>query len=257
MTQNASMFAALKTIRLTITRRFILLCGLSIAISTLTSAQSRTDIGIRSGYQFSSAFITHSLFPVNLRTDFIQNGHFGVVVKHFNFRRVTGKGVHAGLQLSANYIQRGWRQTFSLGSPLPPLDTRLSYLEIPVEAILYGGSGRTKFFGTLGIYFERLVSSDVPDSPDDELLGRDDFFTYQPDRDPENGYGIRASLGSFVDLPFGTVQLELFTSVSFSGVFEFGNRSPRPPDEVIPDQSVLYSVGLSAGYFISFGKLEF
>jgi len=251
------MFVSLKTGRLTKTRRFILISCLFLAASAIASAQSRTDIGIRGGYQFSSAFIAHTLFPVNLSTDFIQNGHVGVVVKHFNFRRATGKGVHAGIQLGANYIQRGWRQTFSLGSPLPPYDARINYLEVPLEAILYGGKGRAKFFGTLGIYFERVIGNDLPDPPDEELLGRDDFFTYEPDRDPKNGYGIRASLGSFVDLPFGTIQLEVFTSFSFRGVFEYRTRSPRPPDEVIPDQSNLYSVGLSAAYFLSFGKLEF
>ncbi len=219
-----------------------------------TSAQTRTDVGIRGGYQLSSAFINHTLFPVNLRTDFIPTYHFGVVVKHFSFRRPSGKGVHAGFQLGANYIERGWRQTFGLTSPLQPLDTKLGYLEFPIEAILYGGKGQTKFFGTLGIYYERLVTSETPEAPSDEDLEitREDFYTYDPDRDPENGYGIRASLGAFVDLPFGTVQLEAFTSVSFSGVFEYGTRNT-----MIPDQSNLYSVGGSVSYFLSFGKLEF
>ncbi|MEM9324639.1 MAG: outer membrane beta-barrel protein [Bacteroidota bacterium] len=252
--------------------RWLLIGALLLTIQG-ASAQSRSYIGVRGGAQGSTAFINHTLFPVNVPQpmSLVVTQHYGVVFKHFNFRRVTGRGVHAGLQVGVNYIQRGWKQAFNsqliddptdtLGpvvSQLEPYTARLNYLEFPVEGILYWGKGQTKFFGTLGIYYERLIGSDLDERPDEELLGRDDFFTYEPDRDRENGYGGRLSLGAFSDFSFGTLQLEVFSSISFSGLFGFGTRNaPGPGLTPIPDQSVLMSFGVSMAYLLPFGKMDF
>lgn len=218
----------------------------------LASGQSKTFLGVRAGAQTSSAYIAHSIRAVNMDTDFTTNAHAGLVVKHFNFKSLKKGGLHAGLQSGVNYIQRGWRQVFSEENNLPDYSVRLDYLELPVEAIIYAGKGDTKIFGTMGVYYERLLSSTEKNRPNEEDLGRDEFNTYIESRDPKNGYGARASLGLFSTFPFGTIQLEAFTSVSFSGVFEFDNRTTD-----IPDQSNLYSIGLSIGYFIGFGKMDF
>ncbi len=223
-----------------------------IVVGWVTQAQSKTFVGVRAGGQFSSAYIAHTVRPVNIDTDFTQTGHAGLVVKHFNFKNVSKLGINAGLQSSINYIQRGWKQLFSAENQLDPYTVRLDYLEVPLEAILYGGKGNTKVYGTMGIYYERLINSSEKNRPLEDQLGRDDFETYDAARDPENGYGARFSLGVFRTFPFGALQLEAFSSVSFSGVFNFDNRTTE-----IPDQSNLYSIGLSLGYFIGFGKLDF
>ncbi len=221
------------------------------------ASQSKTFVGLRAGGQFSSAFITHTIFIPNIDTDFIQNAHAGVVVKHFNFKALNPKSLNAGFQTGVNFIQRGWQQNFT-DENLDPYRINLNYLEFPIEGIIYGGKGKTKVFGTLGIYYERLLGSSEKNRPVAQLesdgvsVGVDDFYTYDSDRDPENGYGTRISFGVFSEFPFGTLQVEAFTSISFSGVFDFEDRTTQ-----IPDQSNLYSIGLSLSYFIGFGELDF
>ena len=223
-----------------------------ILIGFLAFGQSKTFVGVRAGAQTSSAYIAHSIRAVNMDTDFTTTAHAGLVLKHFNFKGLKRGALNAGLQTGVNYIQRGWRQVFSEENNLPDYSVRLDYLEFPVEAVIYAGKGNTKFFGTAGIYYERLINSAEKNRPNEDELGRDEFNTYIESRDPKNGYGGRASLGVFSTFPFGTIQLEAFTSVSFSGVFEFENRTTD-----IPDQSNLYSIGISLGYFIGFGKMDF
>lgn len=232
--------------------RYTLILFLSLALIGKLSAQTKTFLGFRGGAQVSTAFIAHTIFPTNLDTDFITTSHFGLVVKHFNFKAINKVGINAGLQTGLNYIQRGWKQNFTDTENLDPYTIRLDYLELPLEAILYGGKGNTKVFGTLGIYYERLINNVAKNTPDPNFLGRDDFYTYDRGRDPENGYGARLSFGVFSAFPFGTLQLEAFSSVSFSGVFNFGDRTTRIPDLANP-----YSIGLSVAYFFEFGDMEF
>lgn len=229
-----------------------------VLLSFVGQSQTRSYIGFRAGGQASSAFIAHTIFPINMDISFVETAHVGLVFKHFNFRSNNPKALQVGFQTGINYIERGWQQNFRSEFALQPYQTRLGYLEIPAEAILYWGQKRTKFFATMGLYYERLITENSKNRPTDEQIveleaGSTDFYEYDTDRgDRVNGYGGRFAFGAFTDLPFGTIQLEVFTSVSFSGVFEFTNRPTG-----IPDQSNLYSIGLSAAYMFQFGKLEF
>lgn len=221
-------------------------------------AQSRSYLGLRAGGQASSAYIVHTIFPVNMDISFVETAHVGAVFKHFNFRSTNPKALQAGFQTGINYIERGWQQRFPDAFNLQPYQTRLGYLEVPIEAVLYWGQKNTKFYLTMGLYYERLISDRSMNRPTNEQISdlddaQTDFYEYDESRgDRMNGYGGRFALGAFSDLPFGTIQLEVFSSISFSGVFEFTNRTTE-----IPDQSNLYSIGLSAAYLIRFGKLEF
>ena len=233
----------------------VLIFGLIICSTGVAQGQTRTYIGIRGGGQASSAYIAHTIFPINMDLTFLETAHAGVVFKHFNFRSNNPKALHAGFQSGINFIQRGWKQNFTTESGLQPYQTKLGYLEVPIEAILYWGQKRTKFFITMGLYYERLLTDRSKNRPTADQLEsiRDDFFEYDPTRnDRQNGYGGRVAFGAFTDLPFGTIQLELFSSISFSGLFAFTNRTTA-----IPDQSNLYSIGLSAAYLFRFGKMEF
>lgn len=228
---------------------------LFFGMQLVASGQSRSYIGLRGGAQVSSAYIAHTALQVNMDLGFVQTAHAGLLFKHFNFRSQNPKALQAGFQAGINYIQRGWTQNFQPETGLSAYQTKLGYLEIPAEAILYWGQKRTKFFLTMGLYYERLLADQAKNRPSDEEIAnlQEDFFEYDPSRgDRKNGYGGRFAFGTFTDLPFGTVQLELFTSISFSGLFEFTNRTTD-----IPDQSNLYSIGLSAAYMLRFGKMEF
>lgn len=224
----------------------------------LGNAQTRSYVGLRAGGQASSAYIVHTIFPVNMDITFVETAHVGLVFRHFNFRSTNPKALQAGFQSGINYIERGWQQSFPDEFDYQPYQTRLGYLEIPIEAVLYWGQKNTKFYLTMGLYYERLISNRAKNRPTEEQITeleavQTDFYEYDENRgDRMNGYGGRFAFGAFTDLPFGTIQLELFSSISFSGVFEFTNRSTA-----IPDQSNLYSIGLSAAYLLRFGKLEF
>lgn len=226
-------------------------------LSVISYGQSRTYVGLRAGGQASSAYIVHTIFPVNMDISFVETAHVGAVFKHFNFRSTNPKALQAGFQSGINYIERGWQQNFRSTIVPEPYQARLGYLEVPIEAVLYWGQKNTKFYLTMGLYYERLISDRSKNRPTAEQITaldgiQTDFYAYEEARDRVNGYGGRFAFGAFTDLPFGTIQLELFTSISFSGVFEFTNRTTE-----IPDQSNLYSIGLSAAYLLRFGKLEF
>ncbi len=237
--------------------RIFVLVGF-MSLSLMVRAQTRSYVGLRAGGQASSAYIVHTIFPINMDLSFVETAHVGLLFKHFNFRSTNPKALHAGFQTGINYIQRGWQQNFPDEFALQPYQTRLGYLEVPMEAVLYWGQKRTKFFLTMGLYYERLITDRSKNRPTEEQIvdleaASTSFFEYDESRgDRLNGYGGRFAFGAFTDLPFGTIQLELFTSISFSGVFEFTNRTTA-----IPDQSNLYSIGLSAAYMLRFGKLEF
>ena len=230
---------------------FILLAGCCL----FAQGQTRSYLGVRAGAQVSSAYIAHTALQINMDVGFVETAHAGIVFKHFNFRSQNPKALQAGFQSGINYIQRGWTQTFQPDRELAVYQTKLGYLEIPIEAILYWGQKRTKMYLTMGLYYERLLADQSKNRPTDEQIADlvEDFFEYDPGRgDRKNGYGGRFAFGAFTDLPFGTVQLELFTSISFSGLFEFTNRTTD-----IPDQSNLYSIGLSVAYMLRFGEMEF
>ncbi|MDW3193304.1 MAG: outer membrane beta-barrel protein [Cytophagales bacterium] len=235
----------------------IIIWVIGLSLSVIGYGQSRTYVGLRAGGQASSAFIVHTIFPVNMDVSFIETAHVGAVFKHFNFRSTNPSALQAGFQSGINYIERGWQQNFPDAAELEPYQTRLGYLEVPIEAVLYWGQKNTKFYLTMGLYYERLISDRSKNRPTAEQIAelddlQTDFWEYEAARDRVNGYGGRFALGAFTDLPFGTIQLEVFSSVSFSGVFEFTNRTTE-----IPDQSNLYSIGLSAAYLLRFGSLEF
>ena len=228
---------------------------LSILGHNEINGQSKSFAGVRLGSQYSSAYIEHSIFPINLKTGFIRNQHAGVFYRYYNFKRKNGNApVDFGLQLGVNYIQRGWKQIFEDGSGIKPYQATLSYLEVPVEGLVYHGKKNTKLYLTIGVYYERLLYVKLDNSPEESLLEKvsDEFHTYEPERDRSNGYGIRSSLGLQNKFPFGTLHIEAFTSVSFSGFIDYGNRTTR-----LPDQSNLFGIGLSIGYSIGWGKLDF
>ena len=207
-------------------------------------AQTKTYIGIKGGGHVNSAFLNHTIFNFNAKTTFKPGINTGLLVKHFPKKRVSS--FNSGIQGGVNYIQKGWTQTFP-DTMLPNYHIKMNYVEIPIEGIGYFGK-KNKYFISVGFFAEFLLSSEKDNDPVTTI----DFVTYVEERDREIGYGGRTSAGIFRDFPFGSLQVEGFLTYSFSNFIDAGDLK----DDQLPDISNLWSIGISVGYFMPFGKLD-
>lgn len=220
-----------------------------LALSGLAAySQTKTYVGFRGGTNISSAYIEHTVFTLNTDIGFETGFNAGILVKHFSFRKK--RNLNTGVQLSINYSQKGWSQSFDTGEPT--YSSRLNVLEVPIEAIISVGRKKLKYFVTAGFYGEYILGADQSPTPNLENLGRDEFYTYVDSRDNQVGYGLRGSAGLTRDFPFGTIHIEGAFSFSVSNFIKTEDRGDR-----LPDLSNLYVTGISIAYLIPFGKLDF
>lgn len=211
-------------------------------------AQIKGFVGVKGGGQLSSAYIEHTLFDYFTDIEPIPGYHAGVTGKIFTNKR--SNGLNAGLQISALYMQKGWKQQFPTEEP--DYVSEMNYLEIPAEAVIYGGRGKVKLFFTLGMYLEYLLNLHQDPNPDTDNIGFADFYTYEENRDKKLGYGGRGSLGIWYESSVGTFQLEGFFTFSISNMIDYGSFDTR-----IPDLSNHFAGGVSVSYLIPFGKMDF
>lgn len=221
------------------------------AISTGALGQTKTYVGFKAGGQINSAYMVHNAFRFRMNNTFKSGINSGFTIKHFPKKRDTF--FNTGIQGGVNFMQRGWIQSFK-GTGIANYSVGMNYLEFPIEGIGYFGN-KTKYFIGGGFYAEYLLSSSKDDDPfdrSDPNFSTLDFATYEEDRDRKGGYGARFSGGVFRDFPFGSLHLEGFFTYSFSNFIDAGDLT----NDQLPNISNLWSLGLSVGYFISFGKLE-
>jgi hypothetical protein len=203
-------------------------------------------VGIIGGAHANGAYVEHSLRGNEYNTVFVQRPiigfHSGLQYRHYNEIKSFRK-LHTGIQVSAFYIQRGWQQAYLLTTG--PI-TRMNYLHIPVEALIFMGTSRNRFYLSLGIFGERLIDYSLGTEPIPDLTFQEDFYTYDPDRgDYEFGYGFNAGLGWHATYGRQSFILSSFLSYALSD-FIHTDRISDPT----PDVSNLWSAGLRLGYFI-------
>lgn len=225
-------------------KKVLFICFLVAAISA--SSQTKTYIGLKAGGHVNSVFFEHTIFGFNSKFGVQPGVNAGIQIKHFPKKREAF--LNSGIQGGVNFMQKGWSQVFT-DTGLPNYHVSMDYIEIPIEGIGYFGN-KNKYFIGMGMFVEMLINSEVDASP--VGLTTIDFATYVPERDREVGYGGRIIAGTFRDFGFGSIHLEGFLSYSFSNFIDAGDLS----DDQVPDISNLYSVGISIGYFVSFGKLK-
>lgn len=211
-------------------------------------------LGAKAGGQLSSAFIDHTLLNHRMEEGVKWGAHGGFVLKFFPEPRDTF--IKSGLQLSVNYVQRGWRQSFT--SDIPTYFAQMDYLEIPLEGFGYFGK-KTKFFLGAGFYLEALQRYSLDPTPDFDTdidgnsipnqVDGQDFYTYDATRDPSIGYGARVSGGVFRDFAIGQLQLEGFFTYSISNFMDPGRLLGD-----VPDISNLWSAGLGLVYLFPLKK---
>ncbi|WP_425392183.1 outer membrane beta-barrel protein [Ekhidna sp.] len=203
----------------------------------------KTYVGVKAGGHASSVFIEHTIFNLNVNTTFLPGANGGVFLKYLP--KPGDSFLNSGIQLGVNYVQKGWKQTFLTDEP--SYTARMNYLEIPLEGIGYFG-GKNKYFISAGFYTEFLIDTDLDRTPNVDNLGGSDFYTYDPARDNQFGYGGRIGGGTFRDLSIGTFQLEGFFSYSFSNFIDPGDLTTETPD-----LSNHWVVGFTVGYMVSLG----
>lgn len=237
-----------------------LLLILTILYCAFANAQTKVYVGVKGGGQIASAYIEHTLNTTFATPDFITGYEGGALVKIFTKKR--DALVNPGFQTGLFFNQKGWGQVFP-ETDVEKYRVKLSYVQLPMDAIINFGRGSTKTFVTLGWYVDYLVNVNKSETPDvdnpatvevETLKSRYgfDFYTYEASRDRKLGYGVRVSAGGQKDFDFGAIHLDAFITFNISSVIDH-----QEFKTLIPDLTNLYTIGFSVGYLIPFGKLDY
>lgn len=211
--------------------------GLSLANEV--RAQRKTYVGLKGGYNLSSAYFFHSFNGSNIITKYEGGYQAGIIA--MNYIRH-----HIGLQAELLYTQKGWKQRFDNGEP--DFVTELDYIELPLLVNIHTGKEQMHFFANAGCFAEYLVNVNQSALPSD--TNGQQFYPFDESRDHNFGYGFRGGIGAFYDFDFGTLMLESSFTYSLSDMLEPGSLSSG-----IPNSSKNYVIGISVGYMFSFGEL--
>lgn len=228
-----------------------LLLILILPLTFFSYGQTKTYVGIKGGPQVSSIYMEHTLRTTFITTDFIPGYTVGAFGKVFTKKR--DALVNPGLQFGLNFDQKGWAQKFP-ETEEPKYKIKMSYVQLPVEAIINFGRGSFKSFFGLGMFVEHVVNVQKSAYPNDSILAtrKIDFYSYEQSRDRKFGYGVRVSAGGQKDFGFGAINLDMFATYNVSSVIDHQNFKTQ-----IPDLSNMYTIGFSLGYMLPFGKLDY
>lgn len=208
-------------------------------VCTLCQSQSKLYFGAKAGSHVNFTTIDHTILSVRSRIRSTIGINGGVSLKFLWDKK--RKKTNTGIQISTIYMQRGWSQLDTVNTN-PKYKARMSFLHIPLEGILYFGK-KNKYFISIGSYLDFLLSfNDQNKLTTSKSL---DFYTYQPNRDRNIGYGAVASLGVFRDFSFGSFQLEAFANYGMSNFI-----NPTDLTTGIPDLSNFIAVGGRIAYYI-------
>lgn len=230
---------------------------LFISIFCFSSAQTRTFIGFKAGGGASTAFMQHSIFPVFFDVSWLPGANAGFTVTHFSEKFETR--FNTAIQLGINYSQKGWIQQFP-DLEIPNHKTRINYLEVPLEAVMYLGN-KNKYYISAGFYLEYAISDNVDPTPEEAVIdteysslyrvGQSHFYRYDIDKDFRLNYGPRGGAGVFRETGIGVFRLEFFFTFSIRSTFDY-----EPIESAVPDLSLNYGAGVNLGYMFSLGKLQ-
>nr|WKN39551.1 porin family protein [Tunicatimonas sp. TK19036] len=154
-----------------------------------------------------------------------------------------------GLQIEANYVEKGWTETFAdLNDPQRRDPNRfyrvnLNYLEVPVLAYGYFGKRNVQIFVNLGMFGATLLSYDTEQAPTVDT----EEISYQYLASEQNTFdlGIRGGTGIAIATKVGTFQAEGTYSLSLNSVLD-RNRMP------VPSMLLNNSITITLGYLVQF-----
>lgn len=213
-------------------------------------AAQQNYFGISGGGHLNGAWVEHSLRGQDYETIFVQQPiagfHSGVQFKHYNEIKSYRK-LHTGIQVSAYYFQRGWKQAYLFTEG--PV-TRMNYLQVPIDGLIYFGTEENRFFVLLGVYGSRLLNYQLGIEPPEELRNIEDFYTYDEERgDSKYAYGFNGGAGWHATRGRHSFEISAFAAYSLSN-FIYSARISDPT----PDVSNLWSAGMRVAYFLPLGR---
>lgn len=203
------------------------------------NAQRKTYVGLKGGYNLSTAYFFHSFFGSDIITGY-EGGFQGGIVA-MNYVRN-----HVGLQAELLFTQKGWKQKFDNGEP--DFITELDYIQLPLLVNIHTGKNRLHIYANGGCFAEFLVNSSQ--SPMPTNTDGEQFYPFDESRDNKFGYGFRGGVGAFYDFDFGTLLVESSFDFSLSNVLD-----PDTLSSGIPNTSNNIVFGFSVAYMFSFGEL--
>jgi hypothetical protein len=217
----------------------------------ICDAQVKAYLGVKAGPQVASVYMDHTIQSTYITPDFIPGYTVGAIGKLFTKKR--NALVNPGLQFSVLVDKKGWGQKFP-ETDEPKYKIQMTYVQVPVEAIINFGRGSFKSFFGIGVFVEHLIDVKKTAAPDLAAIAKQgiDFYTYEAKRDRKNGYGVRLSAGGQKDFGFGAIQLDVYATYNVSSVIDHQNFKTY-----IPDLSNLYTAGFSIAYMLPFGKLDY
>ena len=151
-----------------------------------------------------------------------------------------------GLQVEFNYVQKGWRETFSnLEGRIPGkyYQVSLDYAELPILAHGYFGKRNLRLFINAGVYLGYLLSYDVERAnivDDTEIV-----LPYEEQIQNITDFGVRGGGGVEVVTKVGMFQAE--------GSYSFGLNSTMDKNvRQIPNIVQNSTVAITLGYYVQF-----
>jgi hypothetical protein len=229
-------------------RKLLLLAGLFIYFQDAHAQDSLSTykkwaIGVKGGASFSQITATdEEITRERARVSFIQGVTYGGVLRYMTEKNF-------GLQIEANYVEKGWRKRFlDLDDPgrIDPdifYQVDLNYLEVPMLAYGYFGKRNVKIFLNLGVYGAWLLSDNTEAAP-----GLDpNRITYEYLAADQNTFdiGVRGGGGFAIVTKIGTFQLESTYSLGFNSVMD---RFRTPIPSILQNHAITGTLG----YLIQF-----
>ena len=179
------------------------------------------------------------LLNTNLRTSALPRYTGGVAVQYLTEKNF-------GLQVELNYVQKGWKETFSgLDGPIPGKfhQVSLDYAELPVLAHGYFGKRNLRLFLNAGVYLGYLLSYNVERA--NIVDNTEIVLPYEERFQNRTDFGVRGGGGVEVVTKVGMFQAE--------GSYSFGLNSVMDKNvQQIPHIVQNTIVAITLGYFVQF-----
>ena len=198
-----------------------------LKLSDPTQAQSTNktekslSFGIKGGVAFSTIFVSAPVSITDLTGSSFTNrtvtgNMYGVMGRYLSEK-------HFGLQIEANYTQKGWKEVFqdaqSNVDPNRSYQVSLDYLTVPILAHGHFGQRHVQIFLNAGFYLAYLLAYETVLS--ENALDHDEItFPYQEVDQNSFDLGIQGSGGVEIVTAAGNVQLESGYALGLNSVVD-------------------------------------
>ena len=202
-----------------------------VLMISIMELKSQSSIGVKAGGTYST--IDLSTLPAEVSLNYTIGSVLGIIYKNQHKKNL-------GLQLEANFIQKGWDQENT--TSLESIERIVNYFNVTMLSQLYFGRKKTRVFINAGPFLGYALSSSVTES----VNGGESKYAYDfdPHEDNRYEYGLIGGAGISRKIGFGNLHLE--------GRYFFGFNNLFNPydDQVDFTQSKIMGFAISLGYLV-------